>query len=94
VKALEENKRILIEWGSGGNFTIAEWLFTSRSDDTTWVSVTNSGFSGDGDEIVNQALDSMGGFTLVLAAAKVLLEHNVNLNIVADRFPDAANASA
>ena len=94
VKALEENKRILIEWGSGGNFTIAEWLFTSRPDDTTWVSVTNSGFSGDGDEIVNQALDSMGGFTLVLAAVKVLLEHNINLNIVADRFPDAANASA
>jgi uncharacterized protein YndB with AHSA1/START domain len=89
VKALEENKRILIEWGNGDNFTTVEWLFMPRPDDTTWVSVTNSGFRGDGDEIVNQALDSMGGFTLVLAAAKVLLEHNINLNIVADRFPDA-----
>ena len=50
VKSLEENKRILIEWGQSDNFTIAEWLFTSRPDDTTWVSITNSGFRGDGDE--------------------------------------------
>ncbi len=89
VKALEENKRILIEWGGAEGFTTVEWLFTSRPDDTTWVSITNSGFHGDGDTVVNQALDATGGFTLVLAALKVLLEHNLNLNIVADRFPDA-----
>lgn len=89
VKALEDNKRILIEWGSPEDFTTVEWLFTSRPDDTTWVSITNSGFRGDSDAVVNQALDAMGGFTLVLAALKVLLEHNINLNIVADRFPDA-----
>jgi hypothetical protein len=47
-----------------------------------------SGFSGDGDELVKQALDSTGGFTLVLAGAKALLEHNINLNLIADRFPD------
>jgi len=45
-------------------------------------------FSGNGDEVVKQALDSTGGFTLVLAAAKALLEHNINLNLIADRFPD------
>jgi uncharacterized protein YndB with AHSA1/START domain len=89
VKALEANKRILIEWGSPEDFSTVEWLFTSRSNDTTWVSITSSGFRGDGDSVVNQALDAMGGFTLVLAAAKIFLEHNINLNIVADRFPDA-----
>jgi hypothetical protein len=51
-------------------------------------SIINSGFSGDGDEIVSQALDSTGGFALVLAGAKAWLEHNISLNLIADRFPD------
>ena len=89
VKALEENKRILIEWSSGGAPTTVEWVFTPRADNTTFVSITNTGFSGNGDEIVKQALDSTEGFTLVLAGLKALLEHNVILNLVPDRFPDA-----
>src|SRR5204862_4388792 len=44
VKAIEENKRILIEWGAYGARTTVEWIFTSRPDNTTLVSVTNSGF--------------------------------------------------
>ena len=28
-----------------------------------------------------------GGFTLVLAGLKAFLEHNVRLNLVADRYP-------
>ena len=55
---------------------------------TFFVTVTSSGFSGNGDEVVKQALDSIGGFTLVLAGAKALLEHNITLNLVPDRFPD------
>jgi uncharacterized protein YndB with AHSA1/START domain len=88
VKAIEENRRILIEWGAYGARTTVEWIFTSRPDNTTLVGITNSGFSGDGDEIVKQALDSTGGFNLVLAGAKAFLEHNLNLNLIADRFPD------
>jgi uncharacterized protein YndB with AHSA1/START domain len=88
VKAIEENKRILIEWGAYGTPTSVEWGFTSRVDNTTFVSVTNSGFSGDGDGVVKQALDSTGGFALVLAGAKAFLEHNITLNLIADRFPD------
>ena len=87
VKALEENQRILIEWGDPGDMTEVEWRFTSRADNTTFVSITNRGFRGDGDEIVKQAIDSTEGFTLVLAGLKALLEHNVRLNLVADRFP-------
>lgn len=89
VKAIEANQRILIEWGPEGKATTVEWVFTSRPDNTTLVSVTNSGFSGDGDEVVKQALDSLGGFSLVLAGAKAFLEHNIELNLIADRFPDA-----
>ncbi len=88
VKAVETNKRILIEWSALGAPTTVEWVFTSRPDNTTFVSVTNSGFEGDGDEVVKQALGSTAGFTLVLCGLKALLEHDVNLNIVSDRFPD------
>ena len=88
VKAIEENKRILIEWGEPGAMTTVEWTFTPRADDTTFVRVTNSGFSGDGDEVVKQALDSTEGFTLVLAGLRAVLEHEGLLNLVTDRFPD------
>ena len=40
------------------------------------------------DELVTQVLDSMGGFTLVLAGAKAGLEHDIALNLIGDRYPD------
>jgi hypothetical protein len=36
---------------------------------------------------VKQATDSMQGFVLVLAGLQALLEHDVRLNLVVDRFP-------
>ena len=88
VKAIEENRRILIEWSGYGTPTMVEWLFTPRVDNTTFVSITNTGFGGNEDEIVKQAISSTEGFTLVLAGLKALLEHNIILNLVSDRFPD------
>src|SRR6266478_3733683 len=38
VKEIEEDKRILIEWEGYGGPTTVEWVFTSRSDNTTFVS--------------------------------------------------------
>jgi uncharacterized protein YndB with AHSA1/START domain len=87
VKVIEENKRILLEWSGYGTPTMVEFIFTARSDNTTFVSITNTDFSGNGDEIVKQALASTGGFTLVLAGLKAFLEHGINLNLIADRFP-------
>lgn len=87
VKAVEPNRRILIEWPGEVGPTEVQWIFTPMEDGSTFVSITDSGFSGDGDEVVKQALDSMGGFTLVLAGLKALLEHNVRLNLVGDRHP-------
>jgi uncharacterized protein YndB with AHSA1/START domain len=88
VKAVDENKRILIEWSADGQPNWVEWIFTPRGDGATFVSITNSGFGGNGDEVAKQALDSTEGFTLVLAGLKALLEKNVLLNLVPDRFPD------
>jgi uncharacterized protein YndB with AHSA1/START domain len=87
VKAIEPNKRILVEWPGHGSPTTVEWIFTSFGDGTTFVSVTNAGFTGDGDELVRQVTGSTEGFSLVLAGLKAFLEHNVTLNLVADRYP-------
>jgi uncharacterized protein YndB with AHSA1/START domain len=92
VKAVDPHQRILIEWGDEGARNPVEWIFTPYQNDTTFVSVTNSGFSGTDDEIVRQALDSTGGFTLVLAGLKAWLEHKIHLNVVLDRFPDGKPA--
>jgi len=87
VKALETNQRILIEWPGENGATTVKWLFTPRKDGTTFVSITNSGFSGGADAAVKQAIDATEGFAFVLAGLKALLEHNVRLNLVPDRFP-------
>jgi len=88
VKEMAPNERILIEWSAYGTPTRVEWRFAGRADGTTLVSITETGFTGDGDEIVAQAIGSTEGFTLVLAGLKALLEHNILLNLVPDRFPD------
>ena len=88
VKAIEPNKRIVVEWGAYDSPTMIEWTFTARPDGTTFVSIANNGFSGSADEMVEQAIGSTEGFTFVLAGLKALLEHNVRLNLVPDRHPD------
>lgn len=87
VLALEQDERIYIEWDvDSENPSRVEWTFEDRGADGTYVSVVNSGFDRDADDVIDRVVDSTGGFALVLAAAKAHLEHSVALNIVADRF--------
>ena len=83
VMIVEPGQRIVILWPSP-----VEFRFTPV-DGGTYVEITASGFEGNADEVVDQALDSMGGFTLVLSECKALLEHGIRLNGVADRAPHA-----
>jgi len=87
VKAVKPNERIVVAWEADPTPTTVEWRFTPRGDDATFVEITNAGFGGDGDAVAAQAIDATEGFTLVLAGLKALLEHDVCLNLVADRFP-------
>lgn len=89
VKSLEEDARILVEWGAGGRFTSVEWTFEPMSDGTTFVRIEESGFAGTDDEALARALDSTAGFNLVIAAAKAFLEHGVELRVVEDHAPPA-----
>jgi uncharacterized protein YndB with AHSA1/START domain len=88
VKAIEPNRRILIHWGDESGMTEVEWWFAEQSGGTI-VTITNTGFKGDDDSIVAQAVDSSQGFTMVLCGLKALLEHGIRLNLIADKAPEA-----
>jgi uncharacterized protein YndB with AHSA1/START domain len=89
VKAIEKDKRILIEWNVPDDPTSVEWTFEDKGNNGAFVSVKNWGFKGDADKIMAAALDSKGGFTFVLAGLKVFLEHGIEPNFVLDHAPDA-----
>ncbi len=87
VKALERDKRILIEWNEPPH--PVEWTFEARGGEGTLVRISTWGFTGSDDEVVAKAIDAMGGFTYLLASLKAYLEHGIELNLVADHHPDA-----
>jgi uncharacterized protein YndB with AHSA1/START domain len=86
VKAVEPGRRILVDWDEPA--TEVEWRFEARGPDRTWVEVENRGFHGTAEEQAARALDSTGGFALVLAGAKIWLEHGIEPGFVLDRHPD------
>lgn len=88
VKAFVPNEKITIEWGAAGQKrSFAEWRFEPLSSDTTFVTIEMWGFTGDTESICKQVSDSVGGFSWVLAGLKAYLEHALELNLIADRFP-------
>jgi uncharacterized protein YndB with AHSA1/START domain len=93
AKTIEGNKRIVIEWPGYSGPTTVEWTFTPQKDASTFVSITETGFTGNQDDLLKQVADSTQGFTLVLAGLKALLEHNIRLNLVADHHPDGIKKS-
>jgi uncharacterized protein YndB with AHSA1/START domain len=91
VKALEKDKRILIEWSAFGAPSTVEWTFVAR-DEATYVRIRNWGFTGSSDSRMRTAIESTEGFSLVLVGAKAWLEHGLVLNLITDRHPDPAPA--
>ena len=83
VKDLVPNERILVEWNPDDPSTV-EWTFTPHERGTL-VRIVEDDIKGDtSDAIAAHALDSVQGFTFVLAAAKAPLEHDIVLRVVAD----------
>ena len=87
VRAFEPSRRLAIEWPGYSGPTTVEWTFTPHGENATFVRITEAGFTGEPASLVKQVADSTQGFSLVLAGLKALLEHGVELNLVADRFP-------
>lgn len=87
VLELEENKRILLEWGDPEERTQVEWLFAEMPEGT-FLEVSDSGYKGTSDEVTAKLIDSTGGFSFVLAGLKAYLEHGIELGLVYDRHPN------
>lgn len=89
VLAVEAPNRLVYSWGGETDApTRVEYELQERMGGTL-MTVRHLGFAGSETEQIATAMDSLGGFTLVLAGAKAWLEHGLVLGLVPDRFPDA-----
>lgn len=85
VTTIVENEKIKFEWNNPAR--TVEFQFESMSDNATYVSVKEYGYTETGEELLAIIRDSTGGFTTVLDGMKAFLEHSINLNLIADKFP-------
>ncbi|HRN33771.1 MAG TPA: SRPBCC family protein [Saprospiraceae bacterium] len=85
TKEIIPNKLISTEWGDPA--TTVDYEFTELTDETTYVVIKNYGFKETGDDLIQAVQDNTGGFTTVLDGMKAYLEHNIKLNLIADKFP-------
>ena len=72
-----------LRWDDGQPLQIA---FEDRGD-ATLVTVRVTDFGGD--TPAANAVESMSGFTVVLASLKMWLEHGIEGDLMYDKFPDA-----
>ena len=85
VPELNQPNKIVIEWGHDDDIhTQVTWSFEKTEDGDTILTIEESGFTGSSDAIIERTLDSTGGFNQVIVAAKALIEHGVEVNVVAD----------
>ena len=87
AKEILKNKKISIEWFNTEPPTTVDFDFKTLSDGSTFVTIKHYGFNKTGDELLEVIKDSTGGFTIVLAGLKAFLEHNIDLNLILDKFP-------
>jgi uncharacterized protein YndB with AHSA1/START domain len=89
VQEVEPDRRIRFSWEGydPAHPTTVEFLFVPYENDATYVRITETGFSGDGDTQVRRALDSTGGFTFLLSSLKAVLEHDITLKVTLDAHP-------
>lgn len=77
------NRLLDLRWDDGQPLRID---FEDRGD-ATLVHIRETDFGGD--TPCANAIDSMSGFTLVLASLKAWLEHGIEGDLMYDNFPDA-----
>ena len=85
AKEILQDRKIVFEWDN--TTKTVEINFTEVDDDSTFITVIESGYDKTGDELIAAIKDSTGGFTTVLDGLKAFLEHRINLNLIADKFP-------
>ena len=85
VKEILPDEKIVFEWDDPAK--TVELKFQPLTDGSTFVTATEYGNGKSGDDLLAAIRDSTGGFTTVLDGLKAFLEHGINLNLIADKFP-------
>jgi uncharacterized protein YndB with AHSA1/START domain len=89
VKEVQADRRIRFSWeGYDPSYpTTVEFQFIPYVNDTTYVHIAETGFTGDADTQVSRALESTAGFTFLLSSLKATLEHDISLQVIMDAHP-------
>jgi uncharacterized protein YndB with AHSA1/START domain len=89
VKEVQADRRIRFTWDGydPSHPTTVEFQFIPYENDTTYLQVTETGFTGSADTQVRRALDSTAGFTFLLSSVKAALEHDITLRVTLDAHP-------
>lgn len=90
---IKKNKFIAFNWPSMGGTTSVEMLFTPMDNDCTFISITEKGWDAADEKMPAYVAGQTEGWTMVLAALKALLEFNIVLPLVADRYPAGVGAA-
>ena len=85
VKEMVVDKKISITWDDPS--TTVDFKFEPMGEDKTYVTIKHHGFTATGDELIASIKDNTGGFTTVLDGLKAYLEHGIDLNLIADKYP-------
>ena len=85
VEELRHPGKLAISWERDSAITRVVWTLEATEKGETILTIEESGFAGSDDAIVDQIVDSTGGFNQVIVAAKAWIEHGVALSVVTDR---------
>ena len=67
--------------------TTVRFEFVPYQGGTTYLRISETGFTGDPGTQVSRALDSTAGFTFLLSSLKAALEHDITLRVTMDAHP-------
>lgn len=85
VLSIIENKQIQMVWGEPKS--TVDFIFEQLNETQTYLKIRNYDIQLQGAELIKFIIDATGGFTTVIDNLKALLEHNIRLNLVDDKFP-------
>lgn len=88
VEEVEPDRLIRFKWGNydAENPSTVEFRIIPYHENTAYLRVTETGFTGDACSKVKSATASTGGFTFMMCGLKAALEHDVTLTVTADAF--------
>jgi uncharacterized protein YndB with AHSA1/START domain len=89
VREVQTDRRIRFSWEGydPAHPTTVEFEFVPHQNDTTYLRITETGFTADADTQVSRALEPTAGFTFMLSSLKAALEHDITLRVTTDAHP-------